>query len=211
MILELKYLPDFKNQLSSLCIYSVINCLAWEEIWGNSGLYFLHKFGYYRWWPYHCETPLKIEKNVVNTLITTGHWWPKELRIVLWHDYCLFRAQIFSITLMQHWSFDICTNCFTILHHHCVTWPTINIIFNKWNWVYDIIAHFQYKCRGLVVGVPGARWEGLVGCKNFAKAYDLGSLWITCVWLFFHWVRVYDYSCWYSVCYQQTVFIVSLF
>ena len=27
---------------------------------------------------------------------------------------------------------------------------------------------------GLVVGVQGARWEGLVGCKIFAKACDLG-------------------------------------
>ena len=41
----------------------------------------------------------------------------------------------------------------------------------------------------------------LVGCKIFAKVCDLVVL---------HWVRVCDYSCSYSICYQQTVFIVSL-
>ena len=38
--------------------YSPINYLAWDKIWGNSGLYFFHKFGYYGWWPHHCEPPL---------------------------------------------------------------------------------------------------------------------------------------------------------
>ena len=28
----------------------------------------------------------------------------------------------------------------------------------------------------LVVGVQGARWEGLIGCKIFAEVCDLGSL-----------------------------------
>ena len=32
---------------------------------------------------------------------------------------------------------------------------------------------------GLVVRLQGARWEGLVGCKIFAKACDLGG------WLFY--------------------------
>ena len=31
----------------------------------------------------------------INPLTTTGHWWPKEFRIALWQDYCLFRAQSF--------------------------------------------------------------------------------------------------------------------
>ena len=61
--------------------------------------------------------------------------------------------------------------------------------------MYDIIAHFQYKFRGLVVGVPGARWEGLVGCKIFAKACDLGSIGMIMWVVVLHWVRVYDYSC----------------
>ena len=59
---------------------------------------------------------------------------------------------------------------------------------------------------GFVVGVHGARWEGLVGWK----ACDLGStgmmMWVVVLCC----VRVCDYSCLYSVCYQQTVFIVSL-
>ena len=48
---------------------------------------------------------------------------------------------------------------------------------------------------GLVVAVQGARWEGLVGCKSFAKACDLGGLrmieWVTVL----HSVRVCDFSC----------------
>ena len=47
---------------------------------------------------------------------------------------------------------------------------------------------------GLVIGVHGARWEGLVGSKIFAKACDLCSLgMITCV-VVLHWVEVCDYS-----------------
>ena len=48
---------------------------------------------------------------------------------------------------------------------------------------------------GLVVGVEGARWEGLVGCKIFAKACDLGSLGMVAWVVFLHWMRVCDYFC----------------
>ena len=49
---------------------------------------------------------------------------------------------------------------------------------------------------GLVVRVPGARWEGLDGCKIFAKACDLGSIGMMIMWVaVLHWVRVCDYSC----------------
>ena len=48
---------------------------------------------------------------------------------------------------------------------------------------------------GLVVRVPGAQWEGLIGRKIFAKACDLDSLGMM-VWLVvLRWVRVCDYSC----------------
>ena len=47
----------------------------------------------------------------------------------------------------------------------------------------------------LVVGVPGARWEGLVGCKIFVKACDLCSLGMLTWVIVLHWVRVRDYSC----------------
>ena len=59
---------------------------------------------------------------------------------------------------------------------------------------------------GFVVGVQGARWKGLVCCKD-SHLDSIGMImWVVLL----HWVRVCDYSCWYSVCYQQTVFIVSL-
>ena len=43
--------------------------------------------------------------------------------------------------------------------------------------------------------MQGARWEGLVGCKIFAKACDLGSLGVIVCVAVLHWVRVRDYSC----------------
>ena len=49
----------------------------------------------------------------------------------------------------------------------------------------------------------------LVGYKIFAKACDLGSLGMIVWVVVLHWVRVCYYSYWYSVYYQQTVFIVS--
>ena len=51
---------------------------------------------------------------------------------------------------------------------------------------------------------------GFGGCKIFAKACDVGSIAMIMWVVVLHWVRVWDYSCSYSVCYQQTVFIVSL-
>ena len=45
----------------------------------------------------------------------------------------------------------------------------------------------------LVVEVQGGRWEGLVGCKIFAKASDLGSLGMIIWVVVLHWVRVCDY------------------
>ena len=50
-----KILTRFQKSIEK---YSTINYLAWEETWGNSGLYFFHKFGYRGWWPYHCEPPI---------------------------------------------------------------------------------------------------------------------------------------------------------
>ena len=47
---------------------------------------------------------------------------------------------------------------------------------------------------GLVVGVPGGRWEGLVGYKIFTKACDLGTLGMITWVVVLHWVRVCDYS-----------------
>ena len=48
---------------------------------------------------------------------------------------------------------------------------------------------------GLVVGVAGARWEGLVGRKIFAKACDLDSLGMIMWVVVLHWVRVCNYPC----------------
>ena len=50
-----KILTRFQKSIEK---YSTINYLAWEETWGNSGLYFFHKFGYCGWWPYQCEPPI---------------------------------------------------------------------------------------------------------------------------------------------------------
>ena len=47
---------------------------------------------------------------------------------------------------------------------------------------------------GLVVWVPGGRWEGLVGYKIFTKACDLGSLGMITWVVVLQWVRVCDYS-----------------
>ena len=48
---------------------------------------------------------------------------------------------------------------------------------------------------GSVVRVQGARWEGLVGCKIFAKACDLCSMRLIMLVVVLYWVRVCDYSC----------------
>ena len=45
-----------------------------------------------------------------------------------------------------------------------------------------------------VVRVQGARWEGFVGYKIFAKACDLGSIAMIMWVVVLHWVRVCDYS-----------------
>ena len=54
--------------------YSLTNYPAWEEIWGNSGPYFFHKYSYFRWWPYHCEPPLPFlaEKDVSFPVLFTA-------------------------------------------------------------------------------------------------------------------------------------------
>ena len=44
----------------------------------------------------------------------------------------------------------------------------------------------------------------------FAKACDLGSVGMIAWVVVLNWFRVCNYSFCYSVCYQQTVFIVSL-
>ena len=54
------------------------------------------KRNYLNWSSYYkhsCAAWLKF-----NPLLTTGHWRPKEFRTVLWHDYCLSRAQIFPLS-----------------------------------------------------------------------------------------------------------------
>ena len=48
---------------------------------------------------------------------------------------------------------------------------------------------------GFVVRVQGARWEGLVGYKIFAKACDVGSIGMIMWVVVLHWVRVRNYSC----------------
>ena len=51
-----------------------------------------------------------------------------------------------------------------------------------------------------------AKWEDLAGCRILPQACNLDGLgmlaWIVVLDL----VRVWDYACWYSICYQQTVF-----
>ena len=46
--------------------------------------------------------------------------------------------------------------------------------------------------------------------QDFAKACDLHSAGMIAWVVVLHWLRLCDYSFCYSVCYQQTVFIVSL-
>ena len=60
-------------------------------------------------------------------------------------------------------------------------------------------------------GCLGARSNkgGFWWCKNFAKACDLGSVGMIAWVVVLHWLRVCDYF-FGSVCYKQTVFIVSL-
>ena len=58
------------------------------------------------------------------------------------------------------------------------------------------------------------KWNMLIvfilDSKIFVKACDLGILGMIAWVVVLHCLRVCDYSCWYSVCYRQTVFIVSL-
>ena len=63
-VVKIKILFDswvtiFTRFQKSVGKYSLINYLAWEEIWGNSGLYFFHKSLYFFiMWLYHCKPPL---------------------------------------------------------------------------------------------------------------------------------------------------------
>ena len=70
--------------------------------------------------------------------------------------------------------------------------------------------HIYLVNWGLVVWVHESGWEGLHGWKIFAKAGGVHSLGMLAGVVVLHWVRVWDYSSWYFVYYQQTVSKVSL-
>ena len=47
----------------------------------------------------------------------------------------------------------------------------------------------------LVVQVNEPRWEGLGGCKNLAKACNMGGLGMLAWVIVLDWVRIWDYAC----------------
>ena len=57
------------------------------------------------------------------------------------------------------------------------------------------LSGFMWLIRVFLVEVQGAKWEGLVGCKIFAKACVLGSIGMIMWVVVLHWLRVCDYSC----------------